>query len=186
MRSLVSSNAYMLVYRAVGYGEAAALSEVGALPAELQAVVSEQAAAFMDTCDTYERQSKAMEAQVGWEPGRSSSSEGYGVHASPFPAGMYQPQTAGSHPQAMRRIGESMSQFLCRTAFIVQPVPNCLLEVEIWCVFPGMCRWRPGGAPCAAFCQSCRRAPPPPLPPQRQHQLRPGTPLAPTARAPRL
>ncbi len=80
MSSLVSSNAYMLVYRAVGYGEAAALSEVGDLPAELQAVVSEQAAAFMDTCDTHERQRKAMEAQVGWEPSSALSCNIGGEH----------------------------------------------------------------------------------------------------------
>lgn len=62
--SLVSANAYMLVYRAVGLQEPPPARTVEELPAALQAAVAEVAAAYADECDVYQRQRDALKTQV--------------------------------------------------------------------------------------------------------------------------
>ncbi|KAG2448999.1 hypothetical protein HYH02_005753 [Chlamydomonas schloesseri] len=62
--SLVSANAYMLVYRAVGLQEPAPAGAAEELPAALQDAVAEAAAAYAGECDVYQRQRDALKAQV--------------------------------------------------------------------------------------------------------------------------
>ncbi|GFR39860.1 hypothetical protein Agub_g358, partial [Astrephomene gubernaculifera] len=62
---IVSANAYMLVYRAVGFVEPPAVAQVSdLLVPELRDAVSELAAAFMEQCDVYVRQRQALKDQV--------------------------------------------------------------------------------------------------------------------------
>ncbi|KAG2495617.1 hypothetical protein HYH03_006217 [Edaphochlamys debaryana] len=61
---IVSSNAYMLVYRAVGFQEPPPPAGPEQLPGEPAAQVAAGAAAFAEACETYERQCAALMEQV--------------------------------------------------------------------------------------------------------------------------
>lgn len=61
---VVSANAYMLVYRAVGFEEPPAVAETSSLPDELQMAVASAATDFAELCNTYERQRQELKEQA--------------------------------------------------------------------------------------------------------------------------
>ncbi|KAG2444722.1 hypothetical protein HXX76_001466 [Chlamydomonas incerta] len=102
--SLVSSNAYMLVYRAVGLQEPPPALDVQELPPALQAAVAEAAAAYADECDVYQRQRDALKAQV--EERRRSVREILSFISPRLPLGTASQQQQQQSPEAPMDITE--------------------------------------------------------------------------------